>query len=174
MDTHARPVFGMFQDVSSLERAAMALKDAEYRNTAVSVLFPDRRRATAFPQENRTRIPKGPTMGSKIGAVVGGAFGWLTGSSAFTIPGLDSLVGSGPTVATLAGIGAGGIVGGILGLLVHVGIQAREAGRSKERKESGGFLLSVQCENTDWARRAESILKQTGADAVSFSGSAAA
>ncbi len=174
MDTNERAVFGIFQDVSSLERAAMALKDAEYRNAAVSVLFPDRRRTTDFPQEKRTKIPKGPTVGSKIGAVVGGAFGWLTESGAFTIPGLNPLVGSGAIVATLAGIGAGAIVGGILGLLVHVRIRAREASRSEERKKSGGFLLSVHCDNTDWARRAELILKLTGADAVSFSGSSAA
>src|SRR5262249_19003373 len=37
----------------------------------------------------------------------------------------------------------------------------------------GGFLLSVYCHDTDWARRAETILKNTGADAVSFSGGAA-
>src|SRR5262249_5200844 len=101
-------------------------------------------------------------------------FGWLTGSGVFTIPGLDSLGGSGAIVATLAGIGAGGIVGGILGLLVHMKIQACEPNRSEERRKSGGILLSVHCDNTDWARRAESILRQTGADAVSFSGSAAA
>src|SRR5262245_35699520 len=173
MDTNAKAVFGIFQNVSSLERAAMALKDAQYRNTAVSVLFPHRRRTTDFSQAKGTEIPK-VTMGSKIGAVVGGAFGWLTENGAFTISGLDPLVGSRAMVATLAGIGAGAIVGGLLGLLVHVRIQAHKASRSEERKKSGGFLLSVHCDNTDWARRAESILKQTGADAVSFSGSAAA
>src|SRR5215510_16381605 len=100
MDTNERAVFGIFQDVSTLERAAMALKDAEYRNTAVAVLFPDRRRKDFLLE--RTNIPKGLAVGSRIGAVVGGAFGWLTGSGVFTIPGLNSLVGSGTIMATLA------------------------------------------------------------------------
>jgi hypothetical protein len=173
MNTQATTVFGIFQDVSSLRRAAMALRDAEYRNTAVSVLFPDKRRTT-FAEEKKTNAPEVLTAGSRIGAVVGGALGWLTGSGAFTFPGLDSFIASGPIVAALAGVGVGGAVGGILGALVDLRIRAHRARRYEERRKSGGFLLSVHCDDTHWAREAEMILKNTGADAVSFSGSAAA
>jgi hypothetical protein len=173
MDTKATSVFGIFQDVSSLRRAAMALRDAEYRNTAVSVLFPDKR-CTTFAQEKKTNASEGLTGGSRIGAVVGGAFGWLTGSGTFTFPGLESLMASGPIVAAMAGVGVGGVVGGILSTLVDLRIRAHRARRDEERRKSGGFLLSVHCDDTDWARRAEMILKNTGADAVSFSGSVAA
>jgi hypothetical protein len=172
MDTKATSVFGIFQDVSSLRRAAMALRDAEYRNSAVSVLFPDKQGAMDFAQEEKkTSAPQGFTFGSRIGGVIGGAFGWLTGSGALTIPGLDSFIASGPIVATLAGVGVGGVVGGILGALVHLGIRAR---RYEDHRKSGGFLISVHCDDTDSARGAETILKNTGADAVSFCGSAAA
>lgn len=174
MDTKATAVFGIFQDVYSLQRAATALRDAEYRNAAVSVLFPDRRRTTDFSQEKKTDAPEGLTIGSRIGAIVGGAFGWLTGSGVVTIPGLDTLNASGPIVAALGGIGAGSVVGGIVGFLIHLRIRPYGARRYEKRRNSGGFLLCVHCDDTDWARRAETILKNTGADAVSFSGSSAA
>jgi hypothetical protein len=185
MDTKATAVFGIFQDVFSVQRAAIALRDADYRNAAVSVLFPDSRRTTDFSREKKIKPPQGLTVGSRIGAVVGGAIGWLTGSGAFTIPGLDSFNASDPIVAALAGIGTGGVVGAIVGCLID--LRSREHGarhtrsasaiarsiKNEDHRNSGGFLLCVHCD-TDCARRAETILKNTGADAVSFSGNAAA
>ena len=118
MDTKATTVFGIFPDVSSLQCAAMALRDAEYRNTAVSVLFPDKRRATDSAPQKKDNAPEGVTVGSRVGAVVGGLSGWLMGRGEFTVAGLDSIIVAGPLIAALAGVGAGGVVGGILGALL--------------------------------------------------------
>jgi len=173
MDIKATAVFGVFQDVSSLKTAVASLRKAGYSNTAVSVLFPDKRAATNSIVEKQPNATEDFALGLRIGAVVGGVFGLLTGSGAFDIPELDSFVISGPVVATLAGIGMGGIIGGTLGALVHLKVRVYGMNVDEACKTSG-FLLVVDCDNRDCAQRAEVILKNTGADAVSFNGRAAA
>ena len=174
MDTKETAVFGVFQEVSGVKRAAMALKDAKYRSAAVSVLFPDRRSGTDSAPEKQRRTSKGLTIGTGLGMVIGGVFGWLTGSGACTIARLNSFAAAGPIAATVVGVEAGAVVGGILGGLIHLSIQEHRAKRHEEHRKSGGFLLSVHCDNREWAQLAEIILKNAGAHAVSFSGNAAA
>jgi hypothetical protein len=109
-----------------------------------------------------------------MGAVVGGILGWLTGKDAFTIPRMNSFAASGAVAAALAGLGVGVVVGALVGSLVHRRIRAYRSTRHEDGRKSGGFLLSVHCDDGKWAQLAELILKNAGADAVSFSGSAAA
>ena len=174
MESKETAVFGVFQEVSSLKRAAMALKDAKYRSAVVSVLFPDTRSKADSPREKQSWASKGLTVGSGLGMMIGGVFGWLIGSGAFTIPRLNAFATSGPFAATIVGVEAGAVVGGILGGLVHLSIKEHRAKRDEGHRKSGGFLLSVHCDNREWAQLAEIILTDSGADAVSFSGNAAA
>ena len=77
-------------------------------------------------------------------------------------------------MGALAGIGSGGLVGGIIGALVGMGIPEYEAKRYEGRIKEGGVLLSVHCDNSEWVSRAKEMLKQTGADDVSSTGEASA
>ena len=172
MDIEATSVYGIFQDVHRLELAAMALRDAEYENTTVSVLFPDERCTTDSGHEKKTSASEGLTTKAGIGAVVGGALGWLTPNRVFTVPGFGVLIGSEPILGTLARMGGGAIVGAILGGFIDSTIRIYRTRDHVTRRQSGGFLLSLRCDRGQ-ARRAETILRNTGAAAVSFSGSAA-
>ena len=69
----------------------------------------------------------------------------------------------------LAGAGAVGAAGGIVGTLVGLGIPEYEAKRFEGRVKSGGTLLSVHCDNSDWVKRAKKILEETGAEYVASS-----
>jgi hypothetical protein len=77
-------------------------------------------------------------------------------------------------MATLAGIGSGGVIGGIVGALVGMGIPEYEAKRYEGRIKEGGILLSVHCDNSEWTKRAKDLLKQTGAEDVSSTSEASA
>jgi hypothetical protein len=92
------------------------------------------------------------------------------GRGEFTVAGLDSIIAAGPFIAALAGVGAGGVVGGILGALLDLRIRPYRATPHESRGKTGGFLLSVYCDDGECARKAETIMKNRGADAVSFSG----
>ena len=46
--------------------------------------------------------------------------------------------------------------------LVGAGIPEIEAKRYAGRIREGGYLISVHCDDSDWAKRAEEILEATG------------
>src|SRR5207248_9518501 len=108
-------VFGIYPSYESAERAVDALRVAGFRNTDISVLFPENVGTKDFAHEKGTKAPEGASAGAGTGAIVGGALGWLAGIGAFAIPGVGPFVAAGPIVAALAGVGVGGTVGGIAG-----------------------------------------------------------
>ena len=167
-------VFGIYRTRESVEQAVDALRNADFRNTDISVLFSENVGTKDFAHEKHTKIPEGSTAGAGTGAVIGGALGWLTGIGALAIPGVGPFIAAGPIVAALAGLGAGGVIGGIAGALVGMGIPEYEAKRYEGRVKEGGILLSVHCDSADWKKRAVEILKQTGATDIGSEGEAKA
>jgi hypothetical protein len=91
----------------------------------------------------------------------------LAGIGLLAIPGIGPFIAAGPIMAALAGAGALGTVGGIVGALVGMGIPEYEAKRYEGRVKNGGILLSVHCDDHDWVKRGEEILKRTGAEDIS-------
>ncbi len=70
-------------------------------------------------------------------------------------------------MATLAGVGIGGAIGGLTGALVGLGIPEYEAKRYEGRINSGGVLLSVHTTDAVWKQRALDVLSDTGAEDIS-------
>ena len=167
-------VFGIYRDRTSVENAVDVLRQENFRNTDISVLFPENQGTKDFAHEKNTKAPEGAATGAGSGAVIGGTLGWLTGIGALAIPGLGPFIAAGPIVAALAGVGVGGAIGGIAGALIGIGIPEYEAKRYEGRVKEGGILLSVHCDDSNWTKRAKEILERTGAQDVSSSGEAGA
>ncbi len=167
-------VYGIYRDSEGIESGVDALKNAGFRNTDISVLFPDNVGSKDFAHEKGTKAPEGASTGAASGAVLGGALGWLVGIGALAIPGLGPFIAAGPIVAALAGAGALGVVGGVAGALAGMGMPEYEAKRYEGRIREGGYLLSVHCDSSEWVSRAKDILEQTGATDVSSAGEAKA
>jgi hypothetical protein len=165
-------VFGIYRDRTSVENAVDVLRQENFRNTDISVLFPENQGTKDFAHEKNTKAPEGAATGAGSGAVLGGTLGWLTGIGALAIPGLGPFIAAGPIVAALAGVGVGGAIGGITGALIGLGIPEYEAKRYEGRIKEGGILLSVHCDDSNWTKRAKEILERTGAQDVSSSGEA--
>jgi hypothetical protein len=155
--------YGIYPDRVSFERGLEALRAAEFRNSDISVILPDRDHTTRdLAAEIHSKAPEGIATGAGTGAALGGILGWLVGIGALAIPGVGPLVAAGPIVAALAGAGAVGATGGLVGGLVGAGIPEIEAKRYAGRIREGGYLISVHCDDRDWSRRAEEILEATG------------
>jgi hypothetical protein len=167
-------VFGIYADQLTAEDAVETLKDAGFRNTDISVLFPENQGTKDFAHEKHTKAPEGAVTGGSSGAVIGGALGWLAGIGALAIPGLGPFIAAGPLLGMLGGIGVGTAIGGLTGALIGLGIPEYEAKRYEGRIKRGSILLSVHCDDADWARRAKNILSQTGAEDVASTGEAKA
>jgi len=164
--------FGIYSTRAAVENAVDALKAEGYRNTDISVLFPQNTGTKDFAHEKNTKAPEGAAAGVGTGALLGGTLGWLAGIGALAIPGLGPFIAAGPIMAALAGAGVGGAVGGITGALVGMGIPEYEAKRYEGRVKDGGILLSVHCDDSVWTKKAKEILGRTGAEDVSSTGEA--
>ncbi|HYP13496.1 MAG TPA: general stress protein [Bryobacteraceae bacterium] len=167
-------VFGIYPDQLTAEDAVDTLKDAGFRNTDISVLFPDNQGTKDFAHEKHTKAPEGALTGGSSGAVIGGALGWLAGIGALAIPGVGPFIAAGPLMGMLGGIGVGSAIGGLTGALIGLGIPEYEAKRYEGRISRGSILLSVHCDDSEWAKRARNILNQTGGEDVSSTGEAKA
>jgi len=167
-------VYGIYRDTVSLGGGLERLKAAGFRSTDVSVLMPENIGTKDFIHKKDTKAPEGATAGGFSGGVVGGVVGWLVGAGALAIPGLGPFIAAGPIMGLLAGAGAGGAFGGLVGALIGAGIPEYEAKRYEGRVKSGGILLSVHCDSSEWEKRAKQILEQTGAEDIGSAGEAAA
>lgn len=163
-------VFGLYRTRQAVEEAVQALRNENFRNDDVSVLFPETTGTKDFAHEKHTKAPEGSSAGAGTGAVIGGALGWLTGIGALAIPGIGPFIAAGPIVSLLAGIGAGSVIGGISGALIGMGIPEYEAKRYEGRIKEGGILLSVHCDNAEWKKKAMAVLKQSGAEDIGSEG----
>src|SRR5215468_2046003 len=108
-------VFGLCASRLAAEETIENLRAAGFRSTDVSVLFPENAGTKDLGHEKSTKAPEGATTGVVTGGIAGGVLGWLTGVGALTIPGLGPFLAAGPIVAALAGAGAVGTVGAIVG-----------------------------------------------------------
>src|ERR1700741_4742358 len=163
-------VFGIYPNRSSVENAVDALKAAEFRNSDISVLFPQNTGTKDFAHEKNTKAPEGATTGAGPGALLGGGLGGLAGIGALAIPGLGPFSAAGPIMAALAGAGVGGAVGGLTGALVGLGSPEYAANRNEGRVKKGAILLSVHSDSSEWTKRAKDILVRTGAEDISSTG----
>ena len=149
--------FGIFSDRLSTENAIETLRAAGFRNTDISSLFPDDI-CTRNSRPRGTKAFRGAAAGAAIGAFVGGAF-WFVGSGAISLP-VTSIVTS------LASLGTGSAVGILLGALA--GRRFPEYQEHYEgRVRRGDILVSVHCENSQWAKKALAILKRAGGEDIS-------
>jgi len=167
-------VFGIYQSRQSAEECVDALRLANFRGTDISALFPDNTGTKDFACEKNTKAPEGAATGATSGAVVGGVLGWLAGIGALAIPGIGPFIAAGPIMAAFAGAGAVGVAGGIVGALAGFGIPEYEAKRYEGRVKHGGILLSVHCDDSVWVKRAEEVLRRTGAEDIASSSEASA
>jgi hypothetical protein len=158
-----RSAFGIYPDQGAVEQAVIALKESGFRNTDISVLVPDNVGTKDFAHQKNTKAPEGAVKGGSIGGVIGGSLGVLGGMGLMVVPGLEQFATVGPIMGMLTGLGVGIPIGAITGAAAGSTIPEYEAKRFEGRIRRGAILLSVHCDNADWAKTATSLLKRTGA-----------
>lgn len=143
-------VFGIYATRHEVENAVDELKSAGFRNTDISVLFP----------EDAGASPQAPCAGViSPNAAAMGSLGWLAGIGSLAMPGAGPLIAAGPILAVLSGAPNSGIAVALAGL----GIPQSDARRYETLIQRGNILLSVHSDNADWIKRAQAILEDTGA-----------
>src|SRR5437868_15398110 len=99
--------FGIYQAQADVEYAVDALRAEGFRNTDVSVLFPENKGTKDFAVEKNTKAPEGTATGAATGGAIGGILGWLAGIGTLAVPGVGPLVSAVPILAACNGGGGG-------------------------------------------------------------------
>jgi hypothetical protein len=159
-------VFGIFRNRISLEKAVDSLKIQNFNKSDISVLMASKEGTEKFAFEKNTKAPEGVATGATAGVLGGGILGWLVGAGALAIPGLGPFIAAGPIISAIAGAGVGGTVGGIAGGLIGLGIPEIEAKKYESYVKNGAILLSVHVDDSDWEKKAKSILEASGAENI--------
>src|SRR5512134_2923680 len=168
-----KSVFCIATSREQADRIVDQLKNSNFSNNDISVLFPDKGTTRDFAHEKNTKAPEGAAAGAGTGGVVGGALGWIVGIGALAIPGVGPFIAAGPIMAALSGAAIGAAAGGIAGGLIGLGIPELEAKRYEGKVKTGNILLSVHTENSEEIGRAKDIFKQAGAQDICVTGDAA-
>jgi len=174
-------VVGVFSSHEQAEKAVRALADEGFTKDDISVVAKDPKgegrsgRNRGAGDENGFGFEAGGDMttmdvdsvadGTTWGGALGGLAGLLAGVGALAIPGIGPIVAAGPLAAALSGAVAGGVAGG----LIDLGIPEQEGRRYEGELKQGNALAVVEAEG-EKAKRAESILRQNGANEVRMFG----
>lgn len=169
-----KSVFCIATSRAQANQIVQQLKDSNFSNNDISVLFPDKESTRDFAHEKNTKAPEGAVTGAGTGGVIGGTLGWLVGIGALAIPGVGPFIAAGPIMAALGGAAIGAAAGGIAGGLIGLGIPELEAKRYEGKVKAGNLLISVHTENSDEIDRAKEIFKNAGAEDICTTGEASA
>ena len=164
-------VFGIYPTYEAVERAVDALRVAGFRNTDISVLFPENVGTKDFAHEKGTKAPEGAATGAGTGAVVGGTRRLARGHRRVGDSGTRPVHrGRARSWRRWPAWASAVPSAGVTGALVGMGIPEYEAKRYEGRVTKGGILLSVHSDDSEWTKRAKDILERTGAEDVSSTG----
>jgi len=172
-ELNIRRVAALFERREEAQRALEDLRGAGIDPGRVSVISKDVARAREVAGDTGAQVASGTATGAGLGLLLGGVAGWLIGVGALAIPGIGPVIAAGPIAAALgiagttaaAGAGAGAVAGGLVGALTAWGFSESEARDYEARIARGDILVTAEVD--EWlARRAESILRDDGADDV--------
>ena len=167
-------VIGIYSDRATVSEAINVMTKTGYRAADISVLSSDNLGSKDFAHVKQNKALYGAAIGAAVGAVVGAALAWFISTQPVTITALGPLVAAGPILAAIAGAGAGGALGWIVGLLAGLRLTEYVAKRYAGRLLHGGILLSIHCDSPEWCDRAKKTLKDTGARDISAAAETAA
>ena len=158
------------EDATQACRIIERLLRAGFSSTDISVLLPDSGGRRWFPSEKAAS--RGGSA-SPPGVVVGAALGMVTGLSAGFIRGLGHFAAAGPIMDILSGMttvgAAGGVAGGLLGMLIELGLAEKEGEKYERGLLEGQILLAVGSKNSAEVRRAQGVFERQGAHDISSS-----
>ena len=164
-------VFGIYQDrLDRRESQWTCCKQAGFRNTDISVLFPYNEGTKDFAAEKNTKAPEG-TAPAQVPAQWSGErwAGWreLARWRSLDWDRSSLPVRSWPPWLALA---SAGLLAVLPGPLFGMGIPEYEAKRYEGRIKEGGILLSVHSDSSDWTKKAKEILRTQRSPGCFFDG----
>ncbi len=149
-------VTAVFETRTEAEMALQKLEAIGVTDSQISLLATDEARGQHFNIENSTKAEEGATTGAILGGLAGAVAAAFLSAGAIAIPGVNLIV-SGYLVSAVAGLGAGGAAGGIIGALAGLGFNEHEAKLYDDEIRSGNILIAVSPVDSGQRKRVKEI-----------------
>jgi hypothetical protein len=149
--------FGLYPSTKALHFGAEALRAARFRHTDISVMYSDGQQALRL----RESVPEERDVADDEPTSLGGILTTLSSLGAVVMSKDGPFMAGGPILATLSNVGDN-----LLSSLRGLGLREDDIEPFETRLKHGGLLLSVQCDDGEWAARACAIFQQTGAERI--------
>ena len=149
--------FGVYPSTNALHFGAEAVRAAKVRQTDISVMYSDGKQALRL----RESVPVDLDVADDESPTLAGLLTTLSSLGAVVMSHDGPFMVGGPILATLVNEGDN-----LLTSLRGLGVPEHEIGCFERSLKDGGLLLSVQCDDGEWAARACQIFEQTGAERV--------
>lgn len=183
-----KAVFGLVNNTEQANRIVDRLLSSDIANEDISILFPERNKATGTTAqgnagynnpsaatgkrggvaiERGSKASEGGVVGAATGGVLGGSLGLLAGIGTLAIPGLGPFIAAGPLLAALSGSAVGGSVGLLVGAIIGFGIPEYEAKKYESALKAGNILISVHTETDEEVKTVTEVMKREGAKDIS-------
>jgi hypothetical protein len=158
-------VIGTFASAARAQLVRERLLARGFMDGEVMMMWADRGGGRHFVVDATPKVPEGAALGSMVGGLTSAiAVGILVGLGAsvagWELGSVDSVL------AVLAGIGAGGILGWMIGAVVGLGFSHHRARIVDEDHLSGHVVIGVHTPNDAKARFAERAFEDEGATSV--------
>jgi hypothetical protein len=150
----ANLITGLFDSENAAENAVAQLKQLGYGQNEITIVMKDRADADDFAHTSGARTMEGVGTGAAIGGTIGAVLAGLLAVGSVTIPGVG-LLAAGPLAAMLAGAGAGGIAGSLVGWLTSMGIPQDVAPYYERGVNEGGVVVACAAHPGDESRAAQ-------------------
>jgi hypothetical protein len=162
-----KALVGILRTQAQGEELISELQANGFAESDVSVLFPGHGQARDFAIALGSKSSLGAVLGGAALGLLGAMTGLLGGMGAMTFPGLGLLAAGGPLLAMLSGLGAGGVVGAIVGGLIGLGIPELRAHAYEGKLRGGTIVLVLHTEDSRQLTVAKQIFRAAGAEDVS-------
>jgi hypothetical protein len=161
-------VFGVFYDKEQAASSVKRITESEFSQDDVSILAPEILGSKDIAHDRDARDGNSTAVVTSSVAV-GGTLGLAAGIGLAAIPGVGPVLAAGPFLGALAGMGAGGLVGGAIDAVDAAGPPDLAAKRYEGHIQEGGTLVTIHCHSEAKVARAKEVLAETGARAISSS-----
>lgn len=167
MTEHSIAVYGIFYDSDLAKSSVEQLRASHFAEDDVSVKDPQIL-GTKDISHDRDSNAGSSTAVVTSSVAIGGTLGLAVGVGALAIPGVGPLLAAGPFLGALAGMGAGGAVGGAIDAVDSATVDPG-ARRYEGHIQEGGILVTVHCIDEAAVTLATEVLQRSGAQAISQS-----
>lgn len=159
-------ITGIFETPGDADKAVNRLLSDGFTKDHISVLIAEaggiRREMAPAHYGDASSVAEGGLTGAAIGGALGALLATLTTVGSLALPGGTVLM-AGPVVAALSGAGAGGLVGGLSGVLIGAGFAMDDARRYEEDINAGKSIVVVNAIDEIKQARARVALRSAGA-----------